>query len=172
MGRVGSKPIIAILDRTNKPFCIKVLVIPSPVSFSIKADIDPLTSQPIWTGNVLNRSAWLVRKCIYKAVIDQNYRTWCYSVSHRVSILLSMAGVRNHTIDFLKCICIIGVVLHHCSNRRLLPEVREIFASAAYLTDWCVITFIGLSGFLEGSRLVASNDWKAYVTRDCSGLLP
>lgn len=82
-----------------------------------------------------------------------------------------MAVVRNHTIDFLKCICIIGVVLHHCSNRRLLPEVREIFASAAYLTDWCVIAFIGLSGFLEGSRLVAGNDWKAYVTRDCKRLL-
>jgi hypothetical protein len=82
-----------------------------------------------------------------------------------------MTGARNHTIDFLKCICIIGVVLHHCSNRRLLPEVREIFSYAAYLTDWCVIAFIGLSGFLEGSRSVAGNDWKAYVSRDCKRLL-
>jgi hypothetical protein len=82
-----------------------------------------------------------------------------------------MTSERNHTIDFLKCICIIGVVLHHCSNRRLLPEVREIFSYAAYLTDWCVIGFIGLSGFLEGSRSVAGNDWKAYVIRDCNRLL-
>lgn len=82
-----------------------------------------------------------------------------------------MTCARNHTIDFLKCVCIIGVVLHHCSNRRLLPEVREIFSYAAYLTDWCVIAFIGLSGFLEGSRLVTGNDWKAYVTRDCKRLL-
>jgi hypothetical protein len=82
-----------------------------------------------------------------------------------------MTGARNHTIDFLKCICIVGVVLHHCSNRRLLPEVREIFLYAAYLTDWCVIAFIGLSGFLEGSRSVESNDWKAYVSRDSKRLL-
>jgi hypothetical protein len=82
-----------------------------------------------------------------------------------------MTGARNHTIDFLKCICIVGVVIHHCSNRRLLPEVREIFSNAAYLTDWCVIAFIGLSGFLEGSRSVAGNDWKAYVSRDCKRLL-
>jgi hypothetical protein len=34
-----------------------------------------------------------------------------------------------------------------------------------------VIAFIGLSGFLEGSRLVTGNDWKAYVTRDCKRLL-
>jgi hypothetical protein len=82
-----------------------------------------------------------------------------------------MTGARNHTIDFLKCICIIGVVLHHCSNRRLLPEVREIFSYVAYLTDWCVIGFIGLSGFLEGRKTVASEDWKAYVNRDCKRLL-
>lgn len=82
-----------------------------------------------------------------------------------------MVTERNHTVDFLKCICIIGVVLHHCSNRRLLPEVREIFSYAAYLTDWCVIGFIGLSGFLEGRRTVAGEDWRAYINRDCKRLL-
>jgi hypothetical protein len=34
-----------------------------------------------------------------------------------------------------------------------------------------VIAFIGLSGFLEGSKSVAGNDWKAYVSRDCKRLL-
>jgi hypothetical protein len=82
-----------------------------------------------------------------------------------------MVTERNHTVDFLKCICIIAVVLHHCSNRRLLPEVREIFTYTAYLTDWCVIGFIGLSGFLEGRRTVAGEDWRAYVNRDCKRLL-
>ena len=82
-----------------------------------------------------------------------------------------MVTERNHTVDFLKCICIVGVVLHHCSNRRLLPEAQNIFSYAAYLTDWCVIAFIGLSGFLEGKRLAPGKDLKASLTRDCKRLL-
>lgn len=82
-----------------------------------------------------------------------------------------MVTERNHTVDFLKCICIAGVVLHHCSNRRLLPEVQNIFSYAAYLTDWCVIAFIGLSGFLEGKRLAPDKDLKFFIVRDCKRLL-
>ena len=82
-----------------------------------------------------------------------------------------MVTERNHTVDFLKCICIVGVVLHHCSNRRLLPEVQHVFSYAAYLTDWCVIAFIGLSGFLEGKRLAPDKDLKDFIVRDCKRLL-
>lgn len=82
-----------------------------------------------------------------------------------------MVTERNHTVDFLKCICIVGVVLHHCSNRRLLPEVQNVFSYAAYLTDWCVIAFIGLSGFLEGKRLAPDKDLKDFIVRDCKRLL-
>ena len=84
---------------------------------------------------------------------------------------LLMATARNHTVDFLKCICIVGVVLHHCSNRRLLPEVQAVFSTAAYLSDWCVIAFIGLSGFLEGNRAVSSKDLVNALLRDITRLL-
>ena len=82
-----------------------------------------------------------------------------------------MVTERNHTVDFIKCICIVGVVLHHCSNRRLLPEVQNVFSCVAYLTDWCVIAFIGLSGFLEGKRLAPNKDLKVFIVRDCTRLL-
>lgn len=82
-----------------------------------------------------------------------------------------MVTERNHTVDFLKCICIVGVVLHHCSNRRLLPEVQNVFSYAAYLTDWCVIAFIGLSGFLEGNRAVSYKDLVNALLRDTTKLL-
>ena len=82
-----------------------------------------------------------------------------------------MVTKRNNTVDFLKCICIFGVVLHHCSNRRLLPEVQGIFTYAADLTDWCVIGFIGLSGFLEANRSVTDSNLKSSSIRDFNRLL-
>jgi acyltransferase len=57
--------------------------------------------------------------------------------------------MRDRTILGLKGIAIIGVVMHHISNRRLDPEAVEYISFMVQFFEWCVLGFLLVSGYLQ-----------------------
>jgi acyltransferase len=57
--------------------------------------------------------------------------------------------MRDRTILGLKGLAIIGVVLHHISNRRLDPTTVEYISLTVQFFQWCVLGFLLVSGYLQ-----------------------
>jgi hypothetical protein len=57
--------------------------------------------------------------------------------------------MKDRTIQAVRGLAIIGVVLHHVVDRRLNAEAAGWAVVLIYLFDWCVLAFFCVSGYLQ-----------------------
>lgn len=80
-------------------------------------------------------------------------------VAFKASEAISTAPAkRDDAVDCLKGLAIIGVMLHHVSNRRFTEETIQAVGDVVGFFSWSVYAFIFLAGYLHGRSKHAGSD--------------